>query len=1194
LRDLLTGLAILLLVCLTGALVAPHLIDWNSRRGQIAGWIETATGQKVSIEGPVAVELLPTPVLKLSHVRFEGDGKLRGQIGRFRMKLALPPLLRGEIRITQALLQGADIAIRTEEGGAGPGLPAAGGLLASVGLERLGITESRFRLIGRDGVESFAAERVEGLVDATSLLGPYRGSVVFGVAGDRRTLRFSTARIDADVLRLKALLEHEGAAARAEYDGMLRWGSGPLQLEGALAANGNAAFVVDGRVGQVIWRAAAKVKSEGARAALDGIELAFGNTERQTVFTGNGDIDLSREGALALTLSTQQLDLDRLLAGEESRLALSPERLLMSVAQGLSGAGGKPLLSGDIDLSVGSLLVGGDVVVGPRVVLRGRDGRIALERLSGELPGRTEAKFEGAGVADGSVVAGRMTLETRDLAKLSGWFHGTPARPLAVRVLKLEGDLRQSATETSISRALLVADDMRLEGSLTLDSAPSRPKLTMRLTADQLDVLKVPEIPEGDAAGVWDLDLQVDARRVRYRGVGAGNIALRLRKEGGAAHLDELRIKDLDGANLTASGRLDGVSPKLDARLQATRVEAILQLADRLSTHWGAPLLASRAASLAPADLTITWAPDPANITLRRATAVGRLGVTEIDAAARLTPAGDLAGPDTLSVTLKSPSPSSLFRQIGLDAIPIAAAGAVDLKLSGGGVSARTPVADWSLRGALAGLAVDMAAKQTTNPAEPYTGRVRLSSPDLSPLAQTLLIAVPAVTPGQRFVLDAGFDLRGYRITLRDFDMRSGGNQVKGEIAFNLAEFGRVSGQLRAGQLDASAIAPLIFGEAPVDAVDAGWGKAAFGNPAAITLPGDLWIEADSVVLGRGLIINRPKFVLRFDSGLIFIEHAEGQWLNGALRAQATLRRNNRSVSFTGRFGLEGWHLDSMALQTAAGPLKGRASAQVDVSAIGDSPLALIAALSGNGRLDLMNAEVTGLAHGALDGLLKTGPLDFAAVTRQALTDDLQRRLQGSMVLPSGQTPLAIGAGVLRAGPLRFAGKAEEITTGLALDFKDMTLSARTALMAREQPKHWSGPPPSAEVLLRGPMRNPVREIDVSGLANGLTAIAIQRETERIEVLEQDQRERGFFNRQLRASEEQRRAEDEEKRKQEAARRALEEQKRREEAQRREAQRQQGTQPKPEEFPATAPTGGIGGSPPAPPGAPLRITPPAR
>jgi AsmA family/AsmA-like C-terminal region len=1152
LRDVLTGFAILLLACLTGALITPHVIDWDSRRAMISAELSSALGQPVAVNGPIRVELLPTPTLKLSHITLGEGGTIQGGIGRFRLRMAVPPLLRGEIRITEALLQGADLTINPATGASISPSPVSGGWTA-VGFDKLVIQDSRLSLARPNGEEPLRAERMDGQVEATSLLGPFRGSIGFDLQGGRRSLRFSTGRVESNAVRLKALLEHELVAARTEYDGLLRYENGTLAGEGALAASGNAAIPAGDGTGQVIWRLAARVKGSGQAASLDNIELVLGNTERQTIFTGNGDIDLSRRSPAKIALSTRQIDLDRLLGGEDSKLTQSPEKLVRAMASSNGPSEQRLAILGDLDVTVGSLLVGGDVIIGPRLVVHAEAGRISLRHVSGELPGRTQIRLESSTEASSDTLAGKLSVESRDLARLSAWYHAVPARPVGLRSLNLQGDLRQGPQELSITNATLVADDMRLAGSIQLTKAGERQKLTLRLTADQLDIAKVPEIPDSGQSSNWELDLGVEARRVRYAGVGAGDINLRFRRESDASFLDELRISNLGGANLVASGMLSGPAPKLEARLQATRLEALLQLADRVSSHPAMPLLASRASSLAPADLTLGLSADDSKAGQRVLTVRGNANATELDVAARLHANGALADGNALFVGLKSAGPASLIRQIGLEAIPITGAGAVDLRLTGGGLGSGIASADWTVKGMFAGLAIDMAARQTINPAEPLNGTIRLSATDLAPLAQSLLIAIPAVSPGQNFALTAGFDLRGYRITLREFDLTSGGSRTRGEITFNLAEFGRVSGQLRMGRLDASAFAPLIFGEPQGGGLPQLWGAARFGAAAPITLPGDLWIEADGVDLGDGLVISSPKFVLRFENGLIYIEHGEGEWMNGRLKAQATLRRNLHTVSITGRFGLEGWHLERMPVLAANGGLRGRASAQIDLSATGESPLALMTALAGNGRLDIQNAEVSGLAPGALDGILKTPQGEFAAVSREALAATLQQRLSGSLALPAGQSPLTIGAGVLRAGPLRAASVDEVVTTSVALDLKDMSVLARTGLVAREAPKGWTGPPPSADLLLRGPVRNPVREIDVASLANGLTAIAIARETERIEAIEQDQRERSFFNRQLRASEEQRRAEEDARRKLEAARRLAEDQRRKDEAARREA-----------------------------------------
>ncbi len=1134
-RDLLTGLAILLLLVLTGAAVAPHFIDWEGRRGAISDTLSSALGQNVTVEGPIDISLLPTPSLKLGHVRFGEGGAVKGTIGRFRGELSLPALIRGDIRILQARLQGAHLVISPRAPGPDP---ASSGLpLSSVGFDRLRIEESRIVLLRPGGGEVLTVERVDGQIEATSLLGPMRGAVSFDMAGERRTFRFSTGKAEAGSLRLRALLENEAAAARTDFDGSIRLVDGLLTGDGALAASGNIAIPLQRGTGHVIWRLAAKVKADGARAALDDVQLALGNTDRQTILTGSGDVDFGRSGPVAkAVLSTRQLDLDRLLTGEDPRLSQSPEATIRNLVDLVgSGQGGRPWLSGEIEISAGSMLFGGEAVLAPKAQLRATAGTVVLAHASGELPGRTLASFDGV-ARPGALLAGRLELESRDLAKLTAWYQGVAPRQHPIRRLRLAGDLRHGVGLTEVADATLVADEMRLNGAIRLETTGQRPRLSLKLTAEQLDIAKLPDLPESDQPGTWDLDLAVDARGVRYAGVGAGNIALRLRKEGDSTLLDELTVRELDGADLTAKGALGGASPRLELRLRASRMEAMLQLADRLTAHWGIPMLASRSASLAPAELTMNWRPEGEDE--RRLTAAGRLGETEINLSARLTPTGQLAGAGSLDLGLKGASPAGLLRQIGLDAIPVHSAGPFDLRLAGGWASARTPSVDWSLNGLFGGLQIALSARQTTSLAEPLTGEIRLSARDLAPIAQTLLVAVPAISPGQDLAARARFDLRGYRITLRDLDLASAGQRLRGEIAFNLAEFGRVSGQIKAGKLNVDAVAPLIFGAPRIDPPAAGWDRRPFQPGALVTLPGDLWIEAEQIALGD-VVIGRPRFVLRFDNGLLFVEHAEGEWLDGKLAGQATLRRIDGSVSLSTRIALEGGDLARLPFAPVNG-LNGGVSAQIDVSALGDSPSALVAALAGTGRAELRDAGVAGLPPGLLDSLIRSQPREFSAVTREALTAAVERRLQGRLPLPAGPHPLAVAAGVVRAGPIR-APAGGEATLEAAIDVRQGTLTARAQLSARETPQGWSGPPPAAEIVLRGPWTSPTRTVDVGPLANGLTGIAIQREQERIEILEQDQRERSFFNRRLRAAEEQRRAEEEERRRQEAARKAEEE-----------------------------------------------------
>jgi uncharacterized protein involved in outer membrane biogenesis len=1132
---------------MTGGLVAPHFINWESHRSEISSRLSNMLGVPVQVSGAIGIELLPTPTLKLSQVTFGGGGAVSGEIGRLKVKAAIPPLLRGELNFTDAALQSAQIVIRAAPTGSIPiKADSFEANLPAVRFEKLLISGSKLTVIDNDGGVSLLAENVEGQVEATSLAGPFRGNIGFDTHGDKRALRFSTGKNSPTGLRVKALMENELAAARTEYDGLLLIADGQFTADGAIAASGNAAITgIDG-YGHLIWRLAAKVKGAGPRASFDQLEVTLGNADRQAVLTGNGDIDLTRKTAGRITLAARQIDLDRMLAAEGSTSAGSPESLVRSFLSKPASTINVPWLSGELDLTVGSLVVGSEAVVAPRLIVSAQDGRIVLKQFSGEFPGKSSVSLLGKTVGKVADGLNHVRIESRDIAKLSAWFHGIPARPLGIKAFIVDGELKQDPTGFSISNATITADDMRLSGDLVVQNLNERPKLTLRLNADQLDVAKLPEWIESDKPTAMDLDVAVDARRVRYAGVGAGNIQLRLRRDGEAVVLDDLKITDLGGANLSAKGVLTTGRQKLEVQLDAQKLDALLELADRLSAHSALPHLVRRARILSPAKMTLTLEANAKQPDHRLLTIKGAINETEIDGSALLDNEGHIAGANTLMMDIKSNKPATFFQQIGLDAVPIQSVGPVNLKLRGGGLSPQVSGADWSLLGEIAGIRIDLNGQQTREAQQPFAGRLTVSSRDIAPFAHSLLIAVPAVSPGQDMTLTAGFDLRGYRITLREMEMKTGGASARGEVTFNLLEFGRVSGQLKTGPLDSAVIGPLIFGALPQATSGLLWSKAPFMPPAAITLPGDLWIEAERVDVAGGLSFQKPTFVLRFENGLIYLEHAEANWSGGKLKAQATLRRSNQSVSVSGRVGVENIQLDRIPVpQTPSSQaLKGGATAQIDFSAVGDSPASIVSALAGTGRLDIKQVEVAGLSTGALHALVNASEKDLTVTTAAGIATAFRDRLSGFLKLPSGGAALSLGSGVLRVGPIAVSSPQEDISTSLALDLKNLNIDGQAAFTARMQPKGWTGAPPRVTFLLRGPMNNPLQEVEANSLANGMTALAIVRETDRIDMLEQDQRERSAFNRRLRASDEERRALEEEKKKLEVLRLANDEKRR--------------------------------------------------
>jgi hypothetical protein len=112
------------------------------------------------------------------------------------------------------------------------------------------------------------------------------------------------------------------------------------------------------------------------------------------------------------------------------------------------------------------------------------------------------------------------------------------------------------------------------------------------------------------------------------------------------------------------------------------------------------------------------------------------------------------------------------------------------------------------------------------------------------------------------------------------------------------------------------------------------------------------------------------------------------------------------------------------------------------------------------------------------------------------------------LVAASVRSTVAIFGGGVRLFPLALTDRAGTWDGSASFDVKTLSLDARGILAAKASPKDWTGPPPSIGLSWRGTLANPVREVDAGTLANGLAAIVLQRELEKIEALEAEANER--------------------------------------------------------------------------------------
>ena len=105
----LIGAAVALFLLVGGALAAPSFIDWNRYRDTIAARVEAAVGLPVVIGGDVDFTLLPSPALSAHEVRIANPQGAAAanlvSLGALDIRVALSPLLRGNIEVRRVVLQ---------------------------------------------------------------------------------------------------------------------------------------------------------------------------------------------------------------------------------------------------------------------------------------------------------------------------------------------------------------------------------------------------------------------------------------------------------------------------------------------------------------------------------------------------------------------------------------------------------------------------------------------------------------------------------------------------------------------------------------------------------------------------------------------------------------------------------------------------------------------------------------------------------------------------------------------------------------------------------------------------------------------------------------------------------------------------------------------------------------------------------
>ena len=832
-RDLLTGLAIVLIVILTAALAVPYFIDWNSQRGFLEARLSRALGQRVTIGGAVDLRLLPTPYLSLRQtVIGEDDGPITLAIHTLNLELAVAPLLHGEFDIVEARLGEPTLRVALGHDRTLPALPAAPAFQADVAFERIDVSNGTLAVADPLSGRTYVFEHVDMSAEAPALAGPFKATGTSGAADARTAFRFSTAAMGAGRTKLRFNAGETTRHPGLDLEGTLALkdtGQGSLEesFEGGLVLAARASL---GGAKPVPWRLSGPLKAGPTGVALTGGELRLGTEDAGLTLQAKVRGDLGGAPRLAVALAAKQLDIDR-LSGAPVDARRPPPPKPPSLA-GLRDALARtmPPIPTTVDIAVDAATWGGDTLGALAARWSGDGkGRQAL-KAAGDGPGGSHLALDGtlppAGGFTGSLdlAAGNLPITLDWLARVDPAFAHAPldlpfrSASIAGRVTAGDAGLDADALVLRLGRSTLTGT-----GHLVSGDASRPTKLALNLHARALDLGALPSLGTlRDAAAPYDVDFGLDADKVALGGdapLDAGPIDLKLTKSGRTLVIDSLKAGNLGGATIEARGRVDAKGATMTAAVDAARLDDAAALVRRLLPGAAADALAARAPALVPAKLTIELgmaAGADGALAPRHLTVAGSAGGTAVTARLAPTAGTDEAGTDeagetiALDATLDARDGGTLLRQLGAPILPLGEIGKGEVAIHARGPSGR-PL-DTTVHAAFGATALDVAGRF-----DPLAGSIvgegrgsaHLTSPDVGPLLRGWAVAFPEVTGRVPAELrgDLAFERAG--VTVTALTGRVAGIGAKGDLHWRkgAADGPALTGAL---SLDRSALSTLL------------------------------------------------------------------------------------------------------------------------------------------------------------------------------------------------------------------------------------------------------------------------------------------------------------------------------------------------------------------------------------------------
>jgi large subunit ribosomal protein L24 len=343
--------------------------------------------------------------------------------------------------------------------------------------------------------------------------------------------------------------------------------------------------------------------------------------------------------------------------------------------------------------------------------------------------------------------------------------------------------------------------------------------------------------------------------------------------------------------------------------------------------------------------------------------------------------------------------------------------------------------------------------------------------------------------------------LAGDQLTLNDIDAGVAGTTVRGAFGVSLAAPHRLQGALEADRVDGAGLIAAAIGlpDAGAEKGDAWtWSGKPFGPGAFGDYAGEVAVKIRRLALLPRLTARQFTTKVRAGKDELALDDMSGVLDGGTFNGALSFKSGVSGVAVKAKFALADVESANLLPAAARPPVSGALGLSAELEGSGLSPIALIGALRGAGKLTMKDAAFAGLNPRAFDvvtdvvdaGLPVKGD-EMANVVRKALDS-------GQLAVKRAEGKLTVTAGLVRLSGFTAKRPDADLSLTSTLDLTDGAMDARLVLSGSEA----SGRP-DIFMSLKGPVSSPARDIDVSALTGWLTLRSVENQAKRLKALQE-------------------------------------------------------------------------------------------